>query len=386
MTIPIFKNTIRLLVWSLLPILFLVLASFQFYSPTKSPKPQIKTQVHKRFQLKDEQSILEQHTETKYNIHGEVIEQAEYTEDEQGNTALEKLKIIKYNVEGLYIGSMVYNRDNALIWSEENEYNETDHVIKIIHTDYVEPASSTYTTLVYDTEGHVILSKTYNKEDNQLSEQKRSYSNTGELLSAIDWMYINQNSKLVKKTISLEYQYNGKGQLIQSTLLSQEGKNRLKDVKLFKNNAIIDWIKYKNGRVISQFTAATRDTTTIIKEYAIPPPIPEQKVVLEYDDAKRNPLENIPHTPYKAVTYKTNKYGLPSKRITRTYNQVSEVVYYFYNDKEQLLSEKTHNKISRDTDEIQYEYDAHGNPTTKMFFHNEKQVQQHLYAYEYYRL
>jgi len=383
---PIFKYIIRLFLFILLPILFFVLASFQAYPSIKSPKPQIKTQIHKIFQLKGEQSILQQHAETKYNIHGEVIEQAEYTETEQGNTALEKLKIIKYNVEGLYIGSMVYNRDNALIWSEENEYEGTDRVIKIRHTDYSDPSNSTYTTLVYDEEGHVILSKTYDKEDNQLSEQKRSYSSTGELLSAIDWMYIHRNAKAVKKTISLENQYNDKGQIIQSILLSHDGKNRLKDVKLFKNNAIIDWVKYKNGRLINQFTVATRDTTAIIKEYSIPPPIPEQKVVLEYDDSKRNPLENIPHTPYKAVTYKTNKFGFPSKKITRTYNQVSEVVYYFYNEKEQLISEKTHNKVSRDTDEIQYEYDLHNNPTKKVIFHNEKQVQQHLYSYEYYRL
>jgi hypothetical protein len=366
--------------------LFLVLASFQSYPSTKSPKPQIKTQIHKVFELKDQQNILQQHTETKYNIHGEVIEQAEYNENEQGNTALEKLKIIKYNVEGLYIGSMVYNRDNALIWSEENEYDETDHVIKIIHTDYYDLSNSTYTTLIYDADDHVILSKTYNQDNNQLSEQKRSYSSTGELLSAVDWTYTSRNTKLVKKTVSLENQYNKKGQIIQSTLLSLDGKNRLKDVKLFKNNAIIDWIKYKNGRLISQFTAATRDTTATVKEYVIPPPIPEQKVVLEYDDAKRNPLENIPHTPYKAVTYKTNKLGFPSKKITRTYNQITEVVYYFYNDKEQLSSEKTHNKVSRDTDEIQYEYDLHSNPTKKMIFHNEKQVQEHLYSYEYSRL
>jgi len=107
---------------------------------------------------------------------------------------------------------------------------------------------------------------------------------------------------------------------------------------------------------------------------------------LEYDDAKRNPLEYIPHTPFKTVVYKTNKYGLPSKKITRTYNQISEVVYYHYNEEEQLISEKTHNKISRDTDEIQYEYDLHNNPTQKIIFHNEQQIQKHLYRYEYYRL
>ncbi|WMX14844.1 MULTISPECIES: hypothetical protein [unclassified Aureispira] len=386
MTIHIFKIFIRFFLFSLLSVLFVVLVSFQSRLPTSSPKPQIKTQIHKTFELKNNEAILQKHTETKYNIHGEIIEQAEYTETDLGKAALEKLKIIKYNVEGLYIGNMVYNRDNALIWSEENEYDETDHVIKITHTDYIQPSNSTYTTLVYDDEDRVVLSKTYNQADNQLSEQKRTYSATGELLSAIDWSYTYQNSKSIKKTISLENQYNNKGQIVQSTLLSQIGKNRLKDIKLFKNNAIIDWIKYKNGRIVSQFTAATRDTTAIIKEYAIPPPIPEQRIVLEYDDAKRDPLENIPHTPFKTVTYKTNKYGLPSKKITRTYNQVSEVVYYFYNDKEELVSEKTHNKISRDTDEVKYEYDSYSNPVKKMIFHNEKQVQEHLYRYEYYGL
>lgn len=187
MTIPISKNIIRLSLFSLLLILFFVLASFQSYTSTKSPKPQIKTKIHKIFELKGNQSVLQKYTETKYNIHGEVIEQAEYSENEQGKTALEKLKIIKYNVEGLYIGSMIYNRDNALIWSEENQYDQTEHLTKIIHTDYNDLSNSTYTTLVYDTEGHVVLSKTYNQEDNQLSEQKRSYSSTGELLSAIDW-------------------------------------------------------------------------------------------------------------------------------------------------------------------------------------------------------
>lgn len=387
MTIPIFKNHIGLFLFSLLPLLSIVLASFQSYSPDKNPSPQIKTEVHKRFKLENNQSILQQHTETKYNIHGEIIEQAEYKEDATGKKILEKLKIIKYNIEGLYIGNMVYNRDNALIWSEENEYNQTDHVVKIIHTDYSTPSNSTYTTLEYDDEDRVVLSKTYNQQDDQISEQKRSYANTGELISAIDWSFTYQNGKPVKKTISIENQYNNKGQITHSTLVSQEGKNRLKDIKSFRNNAIIDWIKYKNGRVVSQFTATTRDTTTIPKEdYTIPPPIPEQKVTLEYDDAKRNPLENIPHTPFKAVTYKTNKYGLPSKKVTRVYNQVSEVVYYFYNDNEQLISEKTHDKLSRDVDEIQYEYDVHNNPIKKIFFHNEKQVQQHLYSYEYYRL
>ncbi|WP_264789834.1 hypothetical protein [Aureispira anguillae] len=361
--------------------LWIVLVAFQLYP--QSP-PQVKTKSHKFFLIKSDQPILEQHTETKYNIHGEIIEYAEYIENDKGKPVLKQLKLIKYNVEGLYIGTMVYDNNNALIWSEENTYNEADQVVKITHTKYEETPIVTYTVLSYDKDGHVVLSKTFDQKDSQVSEQKRTYAATGELISAISWTYVHHNSKVIKKTISLDNVYNNRGQIIQSTLLSQEGKERIKDIKLFKNNAIIDWTKYRNGRLISQFTNIKQDSSPLLREYKLPPPIPQQKIILEYDDAKRDPLENIPHTPFKTVTFKNNKLGLPTKRITRTNNQVSEVIYYSYNEVGLLISEKKHDKLTHDIEEIQYEYDPNKNPTIKKIFYNGLLTQQHLYSYEYY--
>ena len=203
-------------------------------------------------------------------------------------------------------------------------------------------------------------------------------------MTAQDWYYVPTATKAIKRTISIDNQYNTRGQIIQSTQLLQEGKNRFKDVKYFKNSAIIDWIKYKNGRLISHFKPVERDTNMIEQQYLLPPPIPDQYVPLEYDDSKRDPLENIPHETIRTVSIKNNKQGLPQKRVTRFNNQITEVIYYYYNDLGLLETEKIHQKIERTTEEVHYEYDKHQNLIKKELFENGELIQKHVLNYEYY--
>jgi|GEM_PF-3244987 len=358
-----------------------LLVSFQQHS---APKAKIKTKTHKIFDVDGNATLLKEHTKTTYNIHGEVIEQAEYKLDASEKTVLEQLKLTKYNRQGLYIGSMVYNSNNALIWSEEYNYNEYDQVVKITQTNYTEHPAISYTLLAYDSQGNVILSQTFDQKDHQTSEQKRNYATTGELLTAHDWYYIPTNNKPIKRSINIDNQYNSRGQIVQSTQLLQEGKDRFKDVKHFKNSAIVDWIKYKNGRLISHFKPFTKDTNMIQQQYLLPPPIPEQHTPLEYDDSKRDPLENIPHETVRTVAIKNNKQGLPQKKVTRFNNQITEVIYYYYNDLGLLQSEKIHHKIERTTEEIQYEYDSHQNLIQQKLFIDGTLTTQHLLQYEYY--
>lgn len=348
------------------------------------PKPKIKTKTHKIFDLENNNTTLQEHTKTTYNIHGEIIEQAEYSLDKTGSTVLKQLKLTKYNRQGLYIGSMAYNSDNALIWSEEYNYNEYDQVVKITQTNYKEHPISSYTLLTYDSQGNVILSQTFDQKDNQVSEQKRSYASTGELLTAHDWHYTPTKNKPVKRTINIDNQYNSRGQITQSTQLLQEGKDRFKDIKYFKNSAIIDWIKYKNGRLISHFKPPTKDTVMIQQQHLLPPPIPEQHAPLEYDDSKRDPLENIPHETIRTVAIKHNKQGLPQKRVTRFNNQITEVIYYYYNDLGLLETEKTHYKLDRTTQEIQYSYNENQDLVLKKLLFNNVLIKKHVLNYEYY--
>jgi hypothetical protein len=384
MIINIIKKNIPsfFLIFLGLPMLLGALVAFQSFP---RPKPQIKTKVHKNFQIQADTPALYKHTETKYNIHGEIIQHAEYTENNKGVSTLKELKIFKYNIEGLYIGELIYDHNNALVFSEENTYNDYDQIIKITQESYSDTPLTSYTLISYDDNDNVELSQSFDHRNVQISEQKRSYTSEGELLSAIDWVYIYRNSKPVKKILSIDNHYNFQGEITQSTMLSQEGKSRNKDVKLFKNSAISDWSKYENGRLISHFKHSKLDTNSSYKQYELPPPIPEQIIPLEYDDSKRDPLENIPHKPFKTVSFKKNKQDLLTKKVTREYNQVIEVIYYLYNEQQQLVKEKIYDKISRDIEEIQYEYDQHKNTTKKTIFFNNLLVQQHHFSYEYYR-
>lgn len=370
------------LIFLALPMLWIILLAFKM--PSSPPHP-IKTQTHKVYQIEANRQLLQDHNTTKYNIHGDVIEYAEYEQNQQGNSILKQLKLIKYNVQGLYIGTMMYNHNNALIWSEENSYNDIDQITKITQTDYRDQTQTTYRLLFYDDYGNVQLSQTFDPNDNQLSEQKRTYTETGELISAQDWIYVSGKSKPIKKIINIDNQYNSRGQIIQSVMVLQEGKNKTKDVKVFKNSAIIDWIKYKNGRLVSHFKHKRQDSITIPKHYTLPPPIPEQTIPLEYDDSKRDPLANILHKPIQTVSFKYNKQNLPTKKVTRASNQVVEVIYYSYNDQDQLIKEKKQNKITRNSETTEYEYDHYNNPIKKNIYNNETLVEQHLYTYEYYR-
>lgn len=387
MTISIIKKHITLsnLILCGLPILWLILVAFQSVPLPRIEQP-IKTKTHKSFHLGTKLLILDKHTKTTYSIHGDIIQFAEYGEDSLGNPVLERLKIIKYNRQGLYIGTLVYNQNTVLVWSEENTYNDTEQITKTTQVDYNNQENTTYTLFFYDEFGNVNSTQTFDNNTNQISEQKRNYTATGELLSISDWLYVEQEGKLIKKTVNIDNQYNAHGQLIQSTMLLQEGKNKIKEVKLFKNNAIVNWITYENGQLVNQFKQQERDSLPPLRiPYELPPPIPLQTIQLEYDDAKRDPLEYIPHQEFRSISTKNNKHGLPTKKVVREYNQVVEVIVYTYDDTNQLIEELVQNKLTKENKQILYEYDAYNNPIQKTIYINEVLSQQHTYSYQYYR-
>jgi hypothetical protein len=329
-------------------------------------------------------ATLFKHTQTKYNIHGEIIEYAVY--EPNANRILKELKILKYNSQGLLVGIMVYNKDNALVWTEEYQYNNREQVTKSLQIDYMtaKPKKS-YQTLAYDNAGRLLNSKSFNTNDVQIAEINKSYSDNGELLSSSEWSTNDNGDKASKKTIVIENQYNQIGQLTHSIRQQQLGKKKIKDIKIFENCAIVSWTKLENGKLVSHFENKQKDIVPEAKEYLIPPPIPAQENgELEYDDDKRDPLANIEHKAYRTVTRKTNKQGLLIKKIIREYNQVVEVIHYFYDEKDQLLRKRIFDKITTTEKEIRYRYDKHQNTVESKIYRNDSLAQKNVYNYEYY--
>ncbi len=376
----IFMNKIRYPFLLGLPILFWVLVAFQL---PPMPVPDIKKKVYKKYTLTDQQEQLKQHTVTQYNIHGEIIEYAVY---DPTSNQLQELRLLKYNPLGLLVGTMVYDQNKALVWSQEHKYNGSDQIIKRIETDYTTASpQKSYTTLSYDKSGRLVETKTYNHKNIQITETTKSYSATGELVSLQDWSLNKAGERSSKKTISIENQYNQSGQLIHSIRQEHQGKIKTKDIKTFENSAIVSWTKFENGRLISQFKHKQKELLDTTPQYLIPPPMQDpENNLLEYDDDKRDPLQNIAHTAYRTITEKLNKQGLPTKQVAREYNQIVAVTYYTYNSQNKLIKERILDKITDKTTTMQYTYDLYQNITQKLTYKSDTLIQKLDYSYEYY--
>lgn len=371
----------RILLLMGLPVLMSILVAFQ---SLPVPKPVIKVRVFKQFDVVDHVCSLQKYTQTKYNIHGEIIEYAKYEPD--SSQTLQELKILKYNPQGLLVGTMIYNQNNALVWSEEYQYNNKEQLIKKTQLDYTTTKSQkSYQTLDYDQSGRLVNTKSFNIEGIQIQESNKVYSDNGELLSSLDWTTNKEGDKGSKKLITIENQYNHTGQLTNSVRQEQVGRKKIKDIKIFENCAIVSWTKLENGKLISHFENKQKEPEEEPEEYLLPPPIPEQQNgELEYDDDKRDPLDNIEHKAYRTISRKLNKQGNLAKKIIREYNQVVEVVHYTYNEKKQLVKKRILDKVNNNEKEIQYQYDQYHNVVQSEIFQNGEKVRRNRYSYEYY--
>jgi len=384
MIIPIIKNNIHNLLLGV-TLLLSVGISVAFQAKPTS-KPQIKIKERRKVQIDSaSHQTLIKHSRTKYNINGKIIEYAEFSETPEGAPILKNLKIHKYNTDGLLIGTMIYNENNALIQSTEKKYNYKEQITKITQTTYSnQTPKKTFTHLEYNQQGKVVLSKTFNQRQKKISETKRSFSDNGELTEEQEWSYIQKEGKQIKHAISTENQYNDKGEIIHSIRQEQLGRTKIREVKRFENNAIVSWTKFKNGKLISHFKNKKKDTFSIQHEYVIPPPIQDNFPVLEYDDAKRDPLQNISHKAYRTITIKSNQQRQPIKKVTREYQQVIEVVYYYYNPKGLLTKEKVFNKETQGEQTYIYQYDEHENIIQNSIYKNNQLIERISYNYEYY--
>ncbi|MCP4439843.1 MAG: hypothetical protein GY810_12940 [Aureispira sp.] len=367
-------------------ILGFVLLAFQLPDDNDN-KPKVKKKTLKSYSYTNSISELTSHVEEEFNIHGQMTTFSKYDATQAGESSLQSVKVYKYDHLRHLVGTMVYDKNNILLWSEEKTWDDYDQVIKIKRTVYSPTADETFKTFEYDDDGNITTSQAFNGSDENselVSEKKRTYNNDGFLLTASDWNYVVQDNKRVKQTTQIENLYNTKGQITKSILSTNDGKHRTKDIKAFQNGYMIAWNKYENGKIISRYKHLKPDTTAVEKQYELPPPIQDYRPKLEYDDAKRDPLANIAHTPFRTMTVKTDKNGNIIKTVIREYGQVVSVIYSYYNELNLITRERQIDKINNTSLETNYQYDKHGSVVEASTYDGTDLVLQHQYNYEYY--
>ena len=355
--------------------------------PTSDNAPQIKKEILQKYVIYDgSERVLDQHTETEFDIHGQIILFTEFEDDAKGNRVIKNKNINKFDSDGRKIGSMKYNTEGDIIWSEDIILDEQGRKTRVNNATYGTLHERTYTLYHYDEFDNITKVKTYNEKDEQTSHFEREYNKDGDLLMTSKWSYVlDESNKLVKKTIDVNFDYNEYGELVRATTETQIGRTKNKDVRLFENNYMVEWLKYENNKLISSFKHQKRDTTNQQQDnYDIPPPIPYQLPVLEYEDSKRDPLENIQHTPVSSVTLKKDDFGKILKKVIRENGQVSIVIYYDYDSQNNLIYTQTIYKRTNWTEEQTMEYDEHNNLTLMQTFENKVLVNEQSIEYEYY--
>lgn len=356
-------------------------------SPTKQSveTPKIKKEVLQEFRVQAGENILQEQTVTEYNIHGRIIQFSAYKADSTGKANLQSQEIIKFDRNGRQIGSMRYNKDKALIWSEELELNQEGQLVKRIQTSYKEdPAISYQTNYRYDLNGKSTNTTTYNEHAEIIAEHKRSYNISGELLTVSAWSYQKPEKKADKHSMRSHYDYDRRGNLKRAISEVQRGKNKWKDVRRFENNYVVEWWQYKDGEEYGHFKHDKRGNLPPMHDYELPPPIPYH-TPFEYDDSKRDPLQYIDHEPGQMISIKTNAKGLTVKEVLRMKQQIISVTYFFYDENDQLMRKKKVYKQEKDIEEIHFQYDDYNNLIKESTYFNDKLIAERSFQYEYYR-
>ncbi len=362
-----------------LPILLALVAFRSLPNPNEAP--QIRVLEFRDYQIKSNKRVLQKHNRTQYNINGAIIEYTEY-ETVSGNQSPALQQIHKYSNDGLLLGTMTYNENQALVKSIEKTYNAQKQIIKISDIDYQTPQETRYTTIEYDKNGLPSSFKTYDHKRHPISEKKKTYDEQEQLTNVFEWYYLDTINRQNKIIILTENSYDRRGNLETSVLQRHADKSKTKEIRQFENNALVSWTTFEDGKLISHFKHKKVDTFSIQREYLLPAPI--QMPELEYDDDKRDPLQNIAHKALRTITIKSNKDGFPVKKVTREHQQVIEVIYYFYDDNSLLTKERIINKETQTSKEFQYTYDQHQNITTTRLFINDTLTEEKSYSYEYY--
>jgi hypothetical protein len=307
---------------------------------------------------------------------------AEYKEQADGRIQLHRQHIHKYDQNGNLIGNLLYDSNNALIWSEELNLDEQGRIRSIQQVQYDQAQKKHSIVYEYDQYGNRAVMKTFAEEEQQ-SEQRRVYSLEGELLESYDWMYLSQDGKMVKKIIRTINEYDSKGQLLKSVSDIQEGKRKTREIRHFRNNFLTGLQRFESGKLVSQFEVPQRDTANS-SQYFIEPPLPHQEPPMEYDDLKRDPLAKIPYTNFREIQIKTDKQGNHIKKVVREYNQIVSVTEYSYDKNGNLAKEHKTNKQDGTEEITVYQYDQYNNMTKEAIYRNDVVIAEKNISYEYY--
>jgi hypothetical protein len=354
-------------------------------------KVQIKSMLHKQYTPNNNGELtLSTQVNKEYNQSNKVSLQEYSSLSKNNELQLDRQQRFSYDTKGRHQNTLEYNGDGILQAEMKLYWDEYDNKSKEeqIKYDNGQQTSVAVTYLLeYDSEGNKNSEQFFNQAGNPIKGRTWYYNKQKEISKSFTWL---EDKKEPRKEIYTIYKRNKDGDLKQSTTTEKvNGKVFRKDVRYFSNNYVIEWKKYIEGKLESNFINEYRDSVIIRTTRKN-----KRKVISLEDAAKekerlakrksKNNKKIKKGTDLFVTNTEYDTYGNILVTTQSVNEKVITVTQYAYDDVGNRVKTIKIDKEKKQKDEEILEHDDWGNISKCTKKKNDKILSEDYYVYEYY--
>ncbi|MCH2043150.1 MAG: hypothetical protein MK212_03355 [Saprospiraceae bacterium] len=349
-------------------------------------KPIIKSIQQEKYAPNDDGDLaINLRIEQTFNRYGNVTRQEYFYLRQDGKLQSDRKKIHSYDSYGRHLNTLEYNGDNILeaekkiIWDSKGNKTKVEDVQ---YTNGQQTRTNVSYKLEYDDNGNKSTEQYFDGDGNTTRNKTWFYNKENEVIRAESWIDLKNKPK---KEIKVNYSRNSNGDLVKSVSVEKvNGSVYRKDVRIFNNNFVIQWKKYLNGKLDSEFINEYRDSVIIRTTRKN-----KRKVTALPDTEDTDAGPNAPKKKKnKGDIWVTNSeydaYGNIVITSQSVNGKVVHVFQYEYDEYGNCTRTIEVDKLKDLKNEEQLEYEKYGNIKKKTILKNGKIISREEFVFEYF--
>ena len=263
--------------------------------------------------------------------------------------------------------------NDALILQEDYVYDFKGNIQKINRQSFdstLNRLTQVDVSLKYSAKGDVIEEVQLGEDGKKIESKNWTYQNN------VITFFVNEkykNNKLTEKAIT-EYKYSKDGVLQKATSTNTlADKTVLKDIQVFENNFITEWLKYRNGQLISRFSPNKHSNVVEKQSLEIERPnnLKDQIMATSNEEWSTN-IEYDEDGKQRKVEY-----------ISKN-NTILSILKFNYDQEDRVIKIEKDVKDKFVKEDLLFAYDIYGNIVSESLIREGQVVTNREYHYEFY--
>lgn len=354
-------------------------ASAQMQMPEDKPFEKI---IRDKYILDDNQILqLSLRIEQRYDKAGNILEQEYFYLGGNEELQRDRRKVYTYDDKNRHLKTLDYNGDDILESETKTTWDEYGNKNRVENINYIggEARRQLYYELLYDGKGNKDSERFYDKEGNLEKERSWKYNRMDEVVRSTT--VIRRPGEAEKKIVA-RYQYNHAGDLVKSIHRETYGSLKKLDVRFFENNHVVRWLKYQDGKLVSEYQNEYRDSVIV------------RTVARNRKDIAQSAGKDVAATQEKEAALEEiwvtdTEYdddGNVVRMVERMDGAVRQETQFYYDRENRRETIVKYNPARNRRTRTHYDYDLQGNPERVQYFVNGLLQSEERYHYNYYPL